>query len=341
MDKPTVHTRAELRVFYGVVLVLALFGQSSGASSWLIPPDPNMIQFGLYWLLVIGFVAVLELGAVVLLRRAEAQRRAGERAWIAILTAIAIAIGAAALSWAGHWGPAVHQQLQSWAFAGSTLLGVIVWAIMADLRIDPTVSQHRAVREAVRRYVKALTMDNAEKAVLIATMNIPLITKWILDGPNAVEGEGHERDIRIARILATAIDPETWHGHQELPEVLPVEPAPAAEPAPALIAAPETLRLPSFPATAPKPKTPVRRPANKAKLDPAEIAAAYQQLYRTLGRRPSVTELGEAGASVDGGPVRWKRSSAGSWMQKHRALLSELEAEVLNEAAAELEGASA
>jgi hypothetical protein len=117
------------------------------------------------------------------------------------------------------------------------------------------------------------------------------------------------------------------------PVVLRPEPVPAA--------APEVLRLPSFPPAVPKPTTPVRRVVTKAKLDPAEIAAAYQQLYRTLGRRPSVTELGAAGASVDGGPVRWKRSSAGSWMQKHRARLSELEAEVLNEAAAELEGASA
>jgi hypothetical protein len=121
----------------------------------------------------------------------------------------------------------------------------------------------------------------------------------------------------------------------------PAAPVAVQRPEPVPATAPEMLRLPSFPPATPKATTPVRRAAHKAKLDPAEIAAAYQKLYRTLGRRPSVTELGAAGASVDGGPVRWKRSSAGSWMQKHRAHLSELEAEVLNEAAAELEGASA
>ena len=112
------HARTELRIFYAVVLVLALFGQSSGASSWLIPKDANEAQMFLYWLLVFAFVAVLELGAVVLLRRAETQRRAGQRAWIAILTAIALALGAAALSWAGHWGPETHERIQACAFAG-------------------------------------------------------------------------------------------------------------------------------------------------------------------------------------------------------------------------------
>jgi hypothetical protein len=298
--------RAELRVFYGVVLVLALFGQSSGASSWLIPPDANPVQRALYWLLVIAFVAVLELGAVVLLRRAETQRRAGERAWIAILTAIALALGAAALSWAGHWGPTVHEQIQAWAFAGSTLLGVIVWAIMADLSIAEHVAQHRAVREAVRRYIKALTMDNAEKAVLIATMNIPLITKWILDGPDAVEGQGHERDLRIARILATAIDPSTWHGHQATP------------------AAPE-------PVQAPRPtKVPVKRVAAQApspavsSQQPDAFAAvekAFVELYVSTGKRPGVRALEDA---VQGAK---KKSAIHTWMQNHPGLLDKLTVE--------------
>jgi hypothetical protein len=316
------HARTELRIFYGVVLILALFGQSSGASSWLIPPDANEAQKLLYWLLVFAFVAVLELGAVVLLRRAETQRRAGQRAWIAILTAIALALGAAALSWAGHWGPATHEKIQAWAFSGSTLLGVIVWAIMADLSIAEHVAQHRAVRDAVRRYVKALTMDNAEKAVLIATMNIPLITKWILDGPAAVEGQGHERDLRIAAILATAIDPDTWHGHQ----------APAPAKAPAVPAAPKTVPVerPALPSTAP---TAVKRRAAAQKFSPDEFAAAYQRLYIELRKAPSVTELGNAGT--------WSRSKAGKWMQQNKANLRALEAAALNDRHPELEGASA
>ncbi|MEU5157276.1 hypothetical protein [Glycomyces sp. NPDC021274] len=325
MTSTKAHARTELRIFYGVVLILALFGQSSGASSWLIPPDANEAQTILYWLLVFAFVAVLELGAVVLLRRAETQRRAGQRAWIAILTAIALALGAAALSWAGHWGPEVHEQLQAWAFSGSTLLGVIVWAIMADLSIAEHVAQHRAVRDAVRRYVKALTMDNAEKAVLIATMNIPLITRWILDGPAAVEGQGHERDLRIAAILATAIDPNTWHGHQVPAQV---DAAPVAEPV-APVQAPAPRRAePASAKTAPQP-----RRKTVQKFSPDEFAAAYQRLYLALGKAPSVTQLGLAGA--------WSRSMAGKWMQQNKAALRALEADALTEAQPELEGASA
>lgn len=311
------HTRVELRVFYAVVLVLALFGQSSGASSWLIPPDAPPAQRSLYWLLVLAFVAVLELGAVVLLRRAETQRRSGQRAWIAILTAIALALGAAALSWAGHWGPEAHEQIQAWAFSGSTLLGVIVWAIMADLSIAENVAQHRAVREAVRRYVKALTMDNAEKAVLIATMNIPLITRWILDGPAAVEGQGHERDLRIAAILATAIDPNTWHGHQgpaaNAPVEVPVDPALVRVDAPA----PVVKRV--------KDAAPKQRPRSKSKRrDAAErdakLLAAWLELdARGLGRLPTVTELCES----TGIP----RSTAGDWRKAH---VAELELEGAN-----------
>jgi hypothetical protein len=298
--------RTELRFFYAVVLVLALFGQSSGASSWLIPPGANQAQTFLYWFLVFAFVAVLELGAVVLLRRAETQRRNGQRAWVAILTAIALALGAAALSWAGHWGPAVHEQIQAWAFAGSTLLGVIVWAIMADLSIASHVAQNRAVRDAVRRYIKALEMDGAEKAVLLATVNIPLITRWIIEGTDSAEGTGHERDIRIARILAKAIDPATWHGHQI-----------------ALAEAPDSMRA-SRPV-----KQPVKRvvPAHShtpavAVPDQADpftaVKEAFVELYVSTGKRPGARALEDA---VRGAK---KKSAINVWMRKNAGLLDVL-----------------
>lgn len=296
------HGRAELRIFYVVVLVLALFGQSSGASSWLIPPDANQAQTLLYWLLVFAFVAVLELGAVVLLRRAETQRRAGKRAWIAILTAIVLAVGAAALSWAGHWGPEAHEKIQAWAFSGSTLLGVVVWAIMADLSIAEHVSQRRAVRDAVRRYVKSLTMDNAEKAVLIATMNIPLITKWILDGPGAVEGQGHERDLRIAAILATAIDPDTWHGLQAPPQIEAV-PEPVAT-----VAAPK----PAAPKPQPKPQ---QRSIDDTQERDAKFLKAWKRLIKEHAAAgnpnpPSCRELGDAAG--------YGKSTASKWIAANK-----------------------
>jgi len=301
------HARTELRVFYAVVLILALFGQSSGASSWLIPQDANEVQRFLYWLLVFAFVAVLELGAVVLLRRAETQRRAGQRAWIAILTAIALALGAAALSWAGHWGPVIHEQIQAWAFAGSTLLGVIVWAIMADLSIAAHVAQNRAVREAVRRYIKALEMDGAEKAVLLATVNIPLITRWIIEGPDSVEGVGHERDIRIARILAKAIDPATWHGQELAPKMKPaVAFAKTQLPATAPVAEP---------VQKPTPKRPAQR---RTHSDFAKVEAAFVELYAATGKRPGARALEDA---VQGAK---KKSAIHAWMQRNTGQLDKL-----------------
>lgn len=326
MASPTVpaHERTELRVFYAVVLVLALFGQSSGASSWLIPAGADSVQRFLYWFLVLAFVAVLELGAVVLLRRAETQRRAGQRAWIAIITAIALALGAAALSWAGHWGPAIHEQLQAWAFAGSTLLGVIVWAIMADLSIAEDVAQHRAVREAVRRYIRALTMDAAEKAVLLATINIPVITRWIIDGPDAAGAVAHERDVRIARILAEAIDPDTWHGH-DAPAVAPEAPQPEPVPVPEFLhlpALPDAPAAPSAQAAAPRaPRRPRPAPRQTPPADPDQrdaerddaFANAWKELiaeYAAEGRTkpPSCRELGERAG--------YGKSTAAKWIKR-------------------------
>lgn len=222
--------RTELKAFYALVLALALYGQSTGASSWLIPTDSGPLRTLLLWALVLAFVAVLELGGIVLLRRAETQRRAGQRAAVAILTAVAIALGAASLSWIGHWSTSLAGQIQAWAFAGSTLLGVVVWAIMADLSIDPLVARYRAVRVSVVRYIKSLPMDAAEKAVLTATLDVPYITRYITEGPELVEGERvHPRNARIAQILAEIIDPEAWHKTDEPKAPAAVEaPRPAA-----------------------------------------------------------------------------------------------------------------
>lgn len=303
MATATVHTRTELRIFYALVLALALYGQSTGASTWLIPTNAGPLQTAALWLLVIAFVLVLELGAVVLLRRAETQRRGGQPAVVAILAAIALALAAAGLSWAGHWGPSTADQIRAFAFAGSTLLGVIVWAIMADLSIDPTVARHRSVQSAVRRYIRDLSMDASEKAVLLATMDVPAITALITGGPDGLDAaDGRDRNVRIARILARAIDPDTWHGPKPAPK--PVKAA--AVPAPRAVAAPS-----------PRPAAPQRRaatavprggPSNEAKR--AALLAAWQKLRTELGTdRPPCRVLADA-AGVG-------KSLAAKWLDEH------------------------
>ena len=316
MATATVHTRTELRLFYGLVLGLALYGQSTGASSWLIPDDASHLQAALLWVLVIAFVLVLELGAVVLLRRAETQRRAGERAWVAIFAAIVLAGGAAGLSWIGHWGTSTSAQIQSWAFAGATLLGVLVWAIMADLSIDATVSRHRAVESAVRRYVKDLSMDGSEKAVLLATMDVRMITQLITGGPDALGGaDGRDRNVRIAHILARAIDPDTWHGQEAKPAAKKA--AGAAAPAPALVSTPAS--APAAPKPAPTPAAPRQPRATTAKpraprsRDEARerLLAAWKDMREEMGDRPPCRALADA-AGVG-------KSLAANWLKDHLA----------------------
>lgn len=316
MATATVHTRTELRVFYSLVLGLALYGQSTGASSWLVPDDASHLQAALLWVLVIAFVLVLELGAVVLLRRAETQRRAGERAWVAIFAAIVLAGGAAGLSWIGHWGTSTSAQIQSWAFAGATLLGVLVWAIMADLSIDATVSRHRAVESAVRRYVKDLSMDGSEKSVLLATMDVRMITQLITGGPDALGGaDGRDRNVRIAHILARAIDPDTWHGQEAKPA--PKKPAPTPAAAPELVRTPAS--APAAPKPAPTPAAPRQPRATTAKpraprsRDEARerLLAAWKDMREEMGDRPPCRALADA-AGVG-------KSLAANWLKDHLA----------------------
>ena|SRR5690606_32214070 len=311
MDTATVqHTRRELRVFYGLVLGLALYGQSTGASSWLVPDDASRLRSALLWVLVIAFVLVLELGAVVLLRRAETQRRAGERAWVAIFAAIVLAGGAAGLSWIGHWGTSTSAQIQSWAFAGATLLGVLVWAIMADLSIDATVSRHRAVESAVRRYVKDLDMDGSEKSVLMATLDVPMVTRLITGGPDALAGaDVRDRNVRIARILAVAIDPDTWHGQ----DAKLAASARTAAPKPAT---PRAERAPR-PVQQAKPAT---KRAPRPSGDVSAIEQAFVDLYVQTGRRPGARAIETA---VDGAR---KKSAIHDWMQRNAGRVDELSA---------------
>jgi hypothetical protein len=312
MATATVHTRTELRVFYSLVLGLALYGQSTGASSWLVPDDASHLQAALLWVLVIAFVLVLELGAVVLLRRAETQRRAGERAWVAIFAAIVLAGGAAGLSWIGHWGTSTSAQIQSWAFAGATLLGVLVWAIMADLSIDATVSRHRAVESAVRRYVKDLSMDGSEKSVLLATMDVPMITRLITGGPDALtDADGRDRNVRIAKILAVAIDPDTWHGQDAKPAAKKA--AGAAAPAPALVSTPASAPAAPKPAAPRQPRATTAKPRAPRSRDEARerLLAAWKGMREEMGDRPPCRALADA-AGVG-------KSLAANWLNDHLA----------------------
>jgi hypothetical protein len=210
----------ELIVFYVLVLILAFYGQASGTSNWLIPDDADVPELLVLGALVIAFVLVLELGTVALLRRAEARLRAGDRARVAIVAATLLALGAATLSFVGHWGDSDVERIQSFAFAGTTLLGFTVWTIMSDLRKDPFVVRRGIVRDAVQQFIKNVPIDQKYKNMLIATADYDTIADSVT------------RDLaneQIANILTQAIAPETWNANAQAEALAAQEEAHRAE----------------------------------------------------------------------------------------------------------------
>ena len=105
------------RGFYGVVLLVALAGQVTGAMQTLQTP----------LLLAVPAVAALELGGVVVFANADVRRRLGERAIGSRILSAAIAAGAVTFNWLAH-----PNRLAGGFFAGMSLLGYLVWLTHAE-----------------------------------------------------------------------------------------------------------------------------------------------------------------------------------------------------------------
>lgn len=116
------------RLFYFVVLAVALVGSSTAAREWLLG-NPEKGETASWWFLPLALVAVAvyELGAVAISRFADQRRQLGERAVIARAASAALAAGAIAAQLFGHWpdlGPAVF-------FAGVSLTGYVIYLLEA------------------------------------------------------------------------------------------------------------------------------------------------------------------------------------------------------------------
>jgi len=189
----------KLRVFYALVLLLAFYGQAGGVEGWLIPKDAETIEQVGLWVLVLAFVLVLELGTVVLLSRAQELRHAGEPAAVMIIAATILALGAATLSFVGHWE---DNRIQACAFAGITLLGFVIWLFMSDLREQPFITRRRTVKAAVEQFIKDLDLDAKFKKLVMASVDFDNIADAIT--------RGMENDL-IAEKLGKAIAPAAWN----------------------------------------------------------------------------------------------------------------------------------
>lgn len=196
----------KLGIFYTLVLLLAFFGQAGGVEGWLIPSNAEGLTWVLLWGLVLAFVLVLELGTVVLLTRAEELRHHGKPAAVMIGAATVLALGAATLSFFGHWGEERADQIQACAFAGVTLLGFVIWLFMSDLREQPFIARRRTVRAAVKQFIKDLDLDDRYKNLVMASVDFDTIADDI------TRNMANEL---IADMLGKAIAPAAWHVEDE------------------------------------------------------------------------------------------------------------------------------
>jgi len=145
--------------FYAVVLLVALYGQASGAMEALhIPLIPAVVA-----------VSVLELGGVVVLGNADVRRRLGERATGSRLFSAAIAAGAVAFNWAAH-----ANHLMGGFFAAMSAIGYGVFVTHAGnqrrdrLRalgaLPPTTPAYELVAHWVAHPVITLSARSLAKA---------------------------------------------------------------------------------------------------------------------------------------------------------------------------------
>lgn len=156
------------RLFYCVVLVVALVGSSTAAREWLFDGKPAK------WHLPAAFVAVAvyELGAVAVSRFADGRRQLGERATLARIASAALAGGAIAAQALGHddLGPAAF-------FAGVSLTGYVIYlleaaanrrdALRRDSKLADTPPAYGPIQWIchpwLTRRARALSLVNAEQ----------------------------------------------------------------------------------------------------------------------------------------------------------------------------------
>lgn len=199
------HARTVLNAFYGLVLVLALVGQTTGAADW-VPisggeTEPTWFAVIRYAVAFV-FALVLELGAVALLAEAAIRAASGDRSiWLPMSGAFGFVTVAGSITFLGHWGNETGQQLSAVAFLLVTVVGFVMVLIKTDWKERPEHARRKAVEKAVNEYVSKLDMPEAEKAVLKASVGADEIARRITAGLD---------NDAIADRLADAIDPADW-----------------------------------------------------------------------------------------------------------------------------------
>lgn len=108
-------------IFYIGLLITALYGSATAATHWAHLP----------FLVVLGPIALLEVGGVYLSAMADERRKLGEGAIAARAMSAAFAVSAALLNWFGHQADGVKL---AGFFAGISIGGYGVWLIRSGQR---------------------------------------------------------------------------------------------------------------------------------------------------------------------------------------------------------------
>ncbi len=108
-----------LTIFYALVALVAVTGQTLGATEYL----------GWEWQLAVLPAALLELGGIALAVFADARRRLGERAVAARVGAVTVAVFATWFNWISH-----SNRIAALLFAGFTAFGFALWLITSEAR---------------------------------------------------------------------------------------------------------------------------------------------------------------------------------------------------------------
>jgi hypothetical protein len=189
------------KIFYVVVLLVALTGQVTGAVQKLDIPA----------IVAIPAVAALELGGIVVMTNADVRRRLGERALASRILSAGIAAGAVAFNWLAH-----SNHLLGGFFAGMSALGYLVWLMGAEnqrrdrLRASGDLPPTTPAYELVGHWLRHPLLTRQARAMAKADPSLGLY-----DSLAAARRElrRERRDAAIAKVLnqkiRAAVDPTT------------------------------------------------------------------------------------------------------------------------------------
>ena len=208
--------RKWLRIFYALVGVIALVGQTMAAVDWLgvdlgEGPAGRVLSY-----LVAGVaVATLEVGGIAILSYADARRRLNEQAFLARVLSAGVAAFAVWVNWRGHLGPGGVATVDASFFAGMSALGYLVYLISTEARRRDRLRAERKLPPTPPVYETGMWLRHpwiTRRARALAKANPEWGTykSWAAaDEAYRREGRNRELAAELRSLIAEQVDPRT------------------------------------------------------------------------------------------------------------------------------------